>query len=91
MCAGANIIRDIMLAAHRRMLTSGTNVFFNIELFNSSSYGNTTRSAISRLDTFAGPVTCLSKLSEFYKQNMNEHVYKRRLVKSGVGHSVDSK
>ncbi|XP_023692429.1 atrial natriuretic peptide receptor 3-like isoform X1 [Paramormyrops kingsleyae] len=40
MCAGANVIRDIMLAAHRRMFTSGTNVFFNIELFNSSSYGN---------------------------------------------------
>ncbi|KAL4660807.1 atrial natriuretic peptide receptor 3-like [Arapaima gigas] len=40
MCAGADIIRDIMLAAHRQKLTNGSNIFFNIELFNSSSYGN---------------------------------------------------
>uniref|UniRef100_A0A667Y947 Natriuretic peptide receptor 3 n=1 Tax=Myripristis murdjan TaxID=586833 RepID=A0A667Y947_9TELE len=40
MCAGADIIREIMLAAHRRRLTSGNYIFFNIELFNSSSYGN---------------------------------------------------
>ncbi|XP_018614023.2 atrial natriuretic peptide receptor 3 isoform X2 [Scleropages formosus] len=40
MCAGADIIRDIMLAAHRRRLTNGSKIFFNIELFNSSSYGN---------------------------------------------------
>ncbi|XP_064163872.1 atrial natriuretic peptide receptor 3-like [Anguilla rostrata] len=40
MCAGADIIRDIMLAAHRRRLTNGSYIFFNIELFNSSSYGN---------------------------------------------------
>ena len=39
MCAGADIIRDIMLAAHRRRLTNGSYIFFNIELFNSSSYG----------------------------------------------------
>ncbi|KAI1905218.1 hypothetical protein AGOR_G00013860 [Albula goreensis] len=40
MCAAADIIRDIMLAAHRRRLTNGSYIFFNIELFNSSSYGN---------------------------------------------------
>ncbi|KAJ8286981.1 hypothetical protein GJAV_G00045590 [Gymnothorax javanicus] len=40
MCAGADIIRDIMLAAHRWRLTNGSYIFFNIELFNSSSYGN---------------------------------------------------
>ncbi|KAG7481383.1 hypothetical protein MATL_G00066130 [Megalops atlanticus] len=39
MCAGADIIRDIMLAAYRRRLTNNS-IFFNIELFNSSSYGN---------------------------------------------------
>ncbi|KAM3842290.1 atrial natriuretic peptide receptor 3-like [Diretmus argenteus] len=40
MCTGADIIREIMLAAHRRRLTNGSNIFFNVELFNSSSYGN---------------------------------------------------
>ncbi|KAJ8380438.1 hypothetical protein SKAU_G00012160 [Synaphobranchus kaupii] len=40
MCAGADIVRDVMLAAHRRRLTNGSYIFFNIELFNSSSYGN---------------------------------------------------
>ncbi|XP_061881374.1 atrial natriuretic peptide receptor 3 isoform X1 [Entelurus aequoreus] len=39
-CMDANSIREIMLAAHRRRLTSGTHMFFNIELFNASSYGN---------------------------------------------------
>ncbi|XP_038159583.1 atrial natriuretic peptide receptor 3 [Cyprinodon tularosa] len=40
MCAGANRIREIMLAAHRRQLTNGSNMFFNVDLFNASSYGN---------------------------------------------------
>uniref|UniRef100_A0A3Q1GG49 Natriuretic peptide receptor 3 n=2 Tax=Acanthochromis polyacanthus TaxID=80966 RepID=A0A3Q1GG49_9TELE len=40
MCMGADKIREIMLAAHKRQLTSGNYMFFNIELFNSSSYGN---------------------------------------------------
>ncbi|XP_010875252.1 atrial natriuretic peptide receptor 3 isoform X2 [Esox lucius] len=40
MCAGADIVRDIMLAAHRRRLTNGSYIFFNIELFNNTSYGN---------------------------------------------------
>ncbi|CDQ97273.1 unnamed protein product [Oncorhynchus mykiss] len=40
MCAGADVVRDIMLAVHRRRLTNGSYIFFNIELFNSSSYGN---------------------------------------------------
>ncbi|XP_045551398.1 atrial natriuretic peptide receptor 3 [Salmo salar] len=40
MCAGADIVRDVMLAAHRRRLTNGSYIFFNIELFNSTSYGN---------------------------------------------------
>ncbi|XP_030633042.1 atrial natriuretic peptide receptor 3 [Chanos chanos] len=40
MCAEADIIRDIMLAVHRRRLTGGNHIFFNIELFNSSSYGD---------------------------------------------------
>ncbi|KAM4607253.1 atrial natriuretic peptide receptor 3 [Polymixia lowei] len=40
MCTEADVIREIMLAAHRRRLTNGSYVFFNIELFNASSYGN---------------------------------------------------
>ncbi|XP_036952806.1 atrial natriuretic peptide receptor 3 [Acanthopagrus latus] len=40
MCMGANNIREIMLAAHRRRLTNGNYIFFNVELFNASSYGN---------------------------------------------------
>lgn len=40
MCAEADHIREIMLAAHRRRLTNGSYIFFNIDLFNSSSYGN---------------------------------------------------
>nr|XP_014345919.1 PREDICTED: atrial natriuretic peptide receptor 3 [Latimeria chalumnae] len=38
MCASSNTIRDIMLAAHRWGIINGDYVFFNIELFNSSSY-----------------------------------------------------
>ncbi|XP_060617343.2 atrial natriuretic peptide receptor 3 isoform X1 [Anolis sagrei] len=40
MCASSDAIRDIMLAAHRQGMTNGDYAFFNIELFNSSSYGN---------------------------------------------------
>lgn len=39
MCMGADEIREIMLAAHRRHLTNGNHMFFNIDLFNASSYG----------------------------------------------------
>ncbi|XP_063816549.1 atrial natriuretic peptide receptor 3 isoform X2 [Pseudophryne corroboree] len=40
MCASSDTIRSIMLAAHRHGMTKGEYVFFNIELFNSSSYGD---------------------------------------------------
>eukprot|EP00076_Gallus_gallus_P007613 XP_003643022.1 atrial natriuretic peptide receptor 3 isoform X1 [Gallus gallus] len=40
MCASGDTIRNIMLAAHRQGMTNGDYAFFNIELFNSSSYGN---------------------------------------------------
>ncbi|XP_067841318.1 atrial natriuretic peptide receptor 3 isoform X1 [Heptranchias perlo] len=40
MCASSHTIRKIMLAAHRQEMTNGDYVFFNIELFNSSLYGN---------------------------------------------------
>ncbi|XP_063114112.1 atrial natriuretic peptide receptor 3 isoform X3 [Cavia porcellus] len=40
MCASGDTIRSIMLAAHRHGMTSGDYAFFNIELFNSSSYGD---------------------------------------------------
>lgn len=40
MCAEADTVRDIMLAAHRRRMTNGNYIFFNIDLFNSTAYGN---------------------------------------------------
>ncbi|XP_071337870.1 atrial natriuretic peptide receptor 3 [Trachinotus anak] len=40
MCMEADKIREIMLAAHRQRLTDGSYMFFNVELFNASSYGN---------------------------------------------------
>ncbi|XP_054880822.1 atrial natriuretic peptide receptor 3 isoform X2 [Poeciliopsis prolifica] len=40
MCAGADRIREIMLAAHKQQLTNGSYMFFNVDLFNASSYGN---------------------------------------------------
>ncbi|XP_034728307.1 atrial natriuretic peptide receptor 3 [Etheostoma cragini] len=40
MCMGADRIREIMLAAHRRRWTNGNCIFFSVELFNASSYGN---------------------------------------------------
>ncbi|XP_020486704.1 atrial natriuretic peptide receptor 3 [Labrus bergylta] len=40
MCMPAEKIREIMLAAHRRRLTNGNHMFFNVELFNATSYGN---------------------------------------------------
>ncbi|KAL1783330.1 atrial natriuretic peptide receptor 3 isoform X2 [Sigmodon hispidus] len=40
MCASGDTIRSIMLAVHRHGMTSGDYAFFNIELFNSSSYGS---------------------------------------------------
>ncbi|KAG5280770.1 hypothetical protein AALO_G00063840 [Alosa alosa] len=39
-CANGDIVREIMLAAHRRRLTNGSYIFFNIDLFNSTAYGN---------------------------------------------------
>lgn len=39
MCMGADRIREIMLAAHRQQLTNGNHMFFNVDLFNASSYG----------------------------------------------------
>lgn len=42
LCMGADKIRQIMLAAHSRKLTNGSHMFFNVELFNASSYGKLT-------------------------------------------------
>ncbi|XP_062874100.1 atrial natriuretic peptide receptor 3 [Trichomycterus rosablanca] len=39
-CTHTDVVREIMLMAHRRRLTTGNRLFFNIELFNSSSYGD---------------------------------------------------
>ncbi|XP_007895387.1 atrial natriuretic peptide receptor 3 isoform X1 [Callorhinchus milii] len=40
MCASSQNIRKVMLEAHRQGMTKGDYVFFNIELFNSSTFGN---------------------------------------------------
>ncbi|KAM8960288.1 atrial natriuretic peptide receptor 3 isoform 2-T2 [Pelodytes ibericus] len=40
MCASSDTVRNIMLAAHRQGMTNCNYVFFNIELFNSSTYGD---------------------------------------------------
>uniref|UniRef100_H3CAI5 Natriuretic peptide receptor 3 n=1 Tax=Tetraodon nigroviridis TaxID=99883 RepID=H3CAI5_TETNG len=40
MCMPAEKIRELMLAAHARQLTGGNHMFFNVDLFNASSYGN---------------------------------------------------
>ncbi|KAI5088397.1 atrial natriuretic peptide receptor 3 isoform X2 [Silurus meridionalis] len=40
MCTHTNVVREIMLVAHRERLTTSNRLFFNIELFNSSSYGD---------------------------------------------------
>uniref|UniRef100_A0A8B9JS46 Receptor ligand binding region domain-containing protein n=1 Tax=Astyanax mexicanus TaxID=7994 RepID=A0A8B9JS46_ASTMX len=40
MCLHADAVREVMLMAHRRGLTNSNRLFFNIELFNSSSYGD---------------------------------------------------
>lgn len=53
MCMGADMIREIMLAAHRRRLTNGSTIFFNIELFNTSSYGNGSWKRGDKFDTEA--------------------------------------
>nr|XP_032829843.1 atrial natriuretic peptide receptor 3-like [Petromyzon marinus] len=39
-CASADTVRNIMLEAQRKGMTNGDFVFFNIELFNSTIYGN---------------------------------------------------
>ncbi|XP_065122958.2 atrial natriuretic peptide receptor 3 isoform X1 [Paramisgurnus dabryanus] len=89
MCAKADTIRDLMLAAHRRKLTSDSHIFFNIELFNSSSYGdgswrrgdkhdNEAKAAYSFLNT----VTLLrSTKSEFKKFSVE---MKRSLQQSNI-------
>ncbi|XP_027018527.1 atrial natriuretic peptide receptor 3 isoform X2 [Tachysurus fulvidraco] len=40
MCTHTDVVREIMLMAHRQKLTTSNRLFFNIELFNSSSYGD---------------------------------------------------
>lgn len=47
MCAGADRIREIMLAAHDQKLTNGSYMFFNVDLFNASSYGKLTSNYFS--------------------------------------------
>ncbi|XP_045141201.1 atrial natriuretic peptide receptor 3 [Echinops telfairi] len=54
MCASSDTIRSIMLAAHRHGMTHGDYAFFNIELFNSSSYGPTTVAAYSHIQQRGG-------------------------------------
>ncbi|XP_078078249.1 atrial natriuretic peptide receptor 3 isoform X2 [Mustelus asterias] len=88
MCASSHTIRKIMLAAHRQGMTSGDYVFFNIELFNSSLYGNGSWKQGDKFDLEAKEayqslqtVTLLrSAKPEFYKfaadmRNRSRHHY----------------
>uniref|UniRef100_A0A8C5SS41 Natriuretic peptide receptor 3 n=1 Tax=Laticauda laticaudata TaxID=8630 RepID=A0A8C5SS41_LATLA len=91
MCASSDAIRNIMLAVHRQGMTSGDHAFFNIELFNSSSYGNGSwrrgdkydleaKQAYSSLQT----VTLLRTLKpEFEKFSME---IKSSVQKQGINH-----
>ncbi|XP_048394555.1 atrial natriuretic peptide receptor 3 isoform X1 [Stegostoma tigrinum] len=89
MCASSQTIRKIMLAAHRQGMTTGDYVFFNIELFNSSLYGNGSWKQGDKFDLEAKAayqslqtVTLLrSAKPEFYKfaadmKNRSRHQYK---------------
>ncbi|KAM9446090.1 atrial natriuretic peptide receptor 3 isoform 2-T2 [Clarias gariepinus] len=40
MCTHTDVVREIMLMAHRQRLTTSNRLFFNIELFNSTLYGD---------------------------------------------------
>ncbi|XP_078406904.1 atrial natriuretic peptide receptor 3 isoform X5 [Cetorhinus maximus] len=88
MCASSHAIRKIMLAAHRQGMTNGDYVFFNIELFNSSLYGNGSWKQGDKFDPEAKEayqslqtVTLLrSAKPEFYKfaadmRNRSRHHY----------------
>ncbi|XP_038646699.1 atrial natriuretic peptide receptor 3 isoform X2 [Scyliorhinus canicula] len=88
MCASSHTIRKIMLAAHRQGMTSGDYVFFNVELFNSSLYGNGSWKQGDKFDLEAKEayqslqtVTLLrSAKPEFYKfaadmRNRSRHHY----------------
>nr|BAA07946.1 natriuretic peptide receptor type-D [Anguilla japonica] len=91
MCAGADIIRDIMLAAHRRRLTNGSYIFFNIELFNSSSYGNGSWKRGDKFDMDAkqayatlNTVTLLRTVKPEFEDFSME--VKKSLQKAGIRH-----
>ncbi|XP_041083588.1 atrial natriuretic peptide receptor 3-like isoform X2 [Polyodon spathula] len=95
MCAASNDIRDIMLAAHHRRMTNGDYIFFNIELFNSTSYGNGSWKRGDKYDTEAKQayaalktVTLLRSVKpEFERFSMEVN---RSLQKQGVSGADDS-
>ncbi|XP_051981931.1 atrial natriuretic peptide receptor 3-like isoform X2 [Xyrauchen texanus] len=81
-CAKEDTVREIMLAAHRRKLTSDSHIFFNIELFNSSSYGdgswkrgdkydNEAKAAYSFLNTVTLLRSTKSEFEEFSMEMKN--------------------
>ncbi|CAL8326932.1 unnamed protein product [Arctogadus glacialis] len=90
MCMGADMIREVMLAAHRRGLTDGSTVYFNIELFNTSSYGNGSWKRGDKLDTEArlayaslNTVTLLKTVKpefENFSMEVNRSIQKERLA-----------
>ncbi|XP_059921303.1 atrial natriuretic peptide receptor 3 [Gadus macrocephalus] len=90
MCMGADVIREVMLAAHRRRLTDGSTVYFNIELFNTSSYGNGSWKRGDKLDTEArlayaslNTVTLLKTVKpefENFSMEVNRSIQKERLA-----------
>ncbi|KAJ3604421.1 hypothetical protein NHX12_029162 [Muraenolepis orangiensis] len=94
MCMGADMIREIMLAAHRRRLTNGSTIFFNIELFNTSSYGNGSWKRGDKFDTEArqayaslNTVTLLKTVKPEF-ENFSLEV-KKSIQQAGLGDCQD--
>ncbi|XP_066511054.1 atrial natriuretic peptide receptor 3-like isoform X2 [Hoplias malabaricus] len=53
MCLQADTVREVMLMAHSQRLTTSDRLFFNIELFNSTSYGDGSWRRGDKLDDYA--------------------------------------
>ncbi|ETE68567.1 Atrial natriuretic peptide receptor 3, partial [Ophiophagus hannah] len=92
MCASSDAIRNIMLAVHRQGMTSGDHAFFNIELFNSSSYGNVNMFVEGFHDALVLYVLALREVLKngFTKKDGDKIVHQswNRTYEGGVGESA---